>query len=115
MIMRYRCWVLAASAALPIGFFLQACGDDSGNPPHDAETDGVAMDAATDGTTDARNEGGDAGDSSTPREGGEAGEAGPGPDAGDAGDASGPEPVFLAHFDSAHLPEGLWILGDGGP
>jgi sugar lactone lactonase YvrE len=116
MIMQYRYWVLTASAALPIGLFLQACGDDSGTLPHDAATDGIATDATTDGTADARNEGGDAGDSSTPpKEAGEAGEAGPGSDAGDAGDAGGPVPVFLAHFDSAHLPEGLWILGDGGP
>jgi sugar lactone lactonase YvrE len=116
MIMKYRYWVLAASAALPVGFLLQACGDDTATPARDAATDGVASDAATDSTTDARNEGGEAG---SPREGGEGG--GTGPDAGDGGDAGegsdggGAVPVFLAHFDTAHLPEGLWTLEGGTP
>jgi len=58
--------------------------------------------------SDARAEGGAAG------EGGiEAGaEGGTG---GGAGEGGGSLVTFLAHFDTAHLPEGLWELGDGGP
>jgi sugar lactone lactonase YvrE len=33
----------------------------------------------------------------------------------DASDGGLAAPVFLAHFDNSHLPEGLWKLGDAGP
>jgi sugar lactone lactonase YvrE len=122
--MRHGYWALAASSMLAFDvFLLAACGDDSGSPGpadvSDASMEAPGSDATTtDGLADATREAGDATSAADGREagdGGEAGNAGEAGDGGGTGDASeGGGPFFLAHFDNAKLPEGLWELGDGG-